>query len=83
MLNSPGTTFAVRYKERVKIEAAIIGGEAAGAAAALTVPADARAETGDLVRPGISHPRATFDKWRKMPLVEDQYSILDIYETHF
>ena len=81
MPGSLGTTFAVRYKERVNIDAAIIGGEAARASAVLTAPADARVKTGDLVRPGIS--RATFDKWRKMPLVEDQYSILDIYETHF
>ena len=49
----------------------------------MTVPADARAEVGDLVRLGISHPCTTFDKWRKMPLVDDQYNVLDVYETCF
>jgi D-serine dehydratase len=49
----------------------------------MTVPPDARVEVGDLVRLGISHPCTTFDKWRKMPLVDDQYNVLDVYESYF
>lgn len=49
----------------------------------MSVPVGARVEVGDLVRVGISHPCTTFDKWRKMPLVDDDYNVLDIYETHF
>jgi D-serine dehydratase len=49
----------------------------------MTVPPDTRVAVGDLVRLGISHPCTTFDKWRKMPLVDDEYNVLDVYETYF
>jgi D-serine deaminase-like pyridoxal phosphate-dependent protein len=43
----------------------------------------AKANIGDLIRLGISHPFTTFDKWRKLPLVDDEYNVLEIYETFF
>jgi D-serine dehydratase len=49
----------------------------------MTLAPDTRAEIGDLVRLGISHPCSTFDKWRKFALVDDEYNVLDTYETCF
>jgi D-serine dehydratase len=49
----------------------------------MTVPPGVRAEIGDLVRLGISHPCTTFDKWRNLPLVDDEYNVLEDYKTYF
>ena len=38
---------------------------------------------GDLVGFGISHPCTTFDKWRAIPIVSDDYTVLEIAETMF
>lgn len=38
---------------------------------------------GDLVALGISHPCTTFDKWRWMPLVDDDYRVLDAVTMQF
>jgi len=38
---------------------------------------------GDLVALGISHPCTTFDKWRWMPVVDDQYNVRDAIVTSF
>lgn len=38
---------------------------------------------GDLVAFGISHPCTTFDKWPLIPVVTDDYRILDLYLTYF
>lgn len=38
---------------------------------------------GDIVGMGISHPCTTFDKWRYIPLVNDQYQIVDLLHTYF
>ena len=38
---------------------------------------------GDLVALGISHPCTTFDKWRWMPVVDDQYNVCDAIVTVF
>jgi len=38
---------------------------------------------GDLVAFGISHPCTTFDKWPLIPVVNDDYQILDLYLTYF
>lgn len=44
-----------------------------------TSHAATRLEIGDLVGFGISHPCTTFDKWRKIVLVNDDYDILGTY----
>ncbi len=31
----------------------------------------------------ISHPCTTFDKWRLVPLVNDQYDVVDCINTFF
>ena len=38
---------------------------------------------GDLIGLGISHPCTTFDKWRLVPLVNDQYDVIDCIQTFF
>ncbi len=38
---------------------------------------------GDLVGFGISHPCLTFDKWRSMAIVDDDYRVLEVANTTF
>lgn len=38
---------------------------------------------GDLVCLGISHPCTTFDKWRAVPLVDDDYRVTSVIRTSF
>ncbi len=38
---------------------------------------------GDLVGCGISHPCTTFDKWRLIPVVDDDYRVIDAIQTFF
>lgn len=45
-------------------------------------PADPLA-VGDLVGFGISHPCTTFDKWRAIPIVDDDYRVVEIANTIF
>jgi D-serine dehydratase len=42
-----------------------------------------RFEVGELVCSGISHPCTSFDKWRVIPLVNDDYDVIDLYLTFF
>ena len=38
---------------------------------------------GERVGLGISHPCTTFDKWHWMPVVDDDYRVVDAITTHF
>jgi D-serine deaminase-like pyridoxal phosphate-dependent protein len=38
---------------------------------------------GELVRLGISHPCTAFDKWRVIPVVDDEYRVVDLLHTYF
>ena len=38
---------------------------------------------GDLVRFGISHPCTAFDKWRHIPVVDEDRRVVDVLETYF
>lgn len=40
-------------------------------------------QVGDLVALGISHPCTTFDKWHWMPIVDDDYRVVDAATMHF
>ena len=40
-------------------------------------------QVGDLVALGISHPGTTFDKWRWMPVVDENYRVCDALVTCF
>ncbi len=45
-------------------------------------PADELA-VGDLIGCGISHPCTAFDKWRLIPVVDDEYTVVDAVATFF
>jgi D-serine dehydratase len=49
----------------------------------LRLPADSALAPGDLVGMGISHPCTTFDKWRVIPVVADDYHVIDAIHTFF
>jgi D-serine dehydratase len=44
---------------------------------------DAGLRVGDRVSLGISHPCTTFDKWRWMAIVDDDWRIVDALVTWF
>lgn len=46
-------------------------------------PEHAALKVGDLVALGISHPCTTFDKWRWMPVVDENYTVCDALVTCF
>lgn len=49
----------------------------------LELPRSVRLEVGDLIGFGISHPCTTFDKWRAIPIVESDGTVVEIAETWF
>ena len=53
------------------------------AEASAPVPAPAPLHVGDRVCLGISHPCTTFDKWRWMPLVDEDCNVIDAITTCF
>jgi len=46
-------------------------------------PSAQQPQVGQLVGSGISHPCTTFDKWRWMPVVDDDYRVVDAVSIHF
>lgn len=38
---------------------------------------------GDLIGFGVSHPCTAFDKWRVIPVVDDDYVVVDVISTYF
>ncbi len=49
----------------------------------LDVPESDDVAVGDLVGLGISHPCTTFDKWRAIPIVDDDYRVVEVARTFF
>lgn len=49
----------------------------------LAVPAGADVVPGDLVCLGVSHPCTNFDKWRVIPVVDDEHRVVDVIHTFF
>ena len=49
----------------------------------LASPGGTVLEPGDLICFGISHPCTTFDKWRVIPVVDDDYHVIDAIHTFF
>lgn len=49
----------------------------------LLLPEEDTLKPGDWVGCGISHPCTAFDKWRYLPLVDDDYCVTDSLETAF
>ena len=44
---------------------------------------DQKISVGDVIGMGISHPCTTFDKWKLIPLVDDDYGVIDLIHTYF
>lgn len=49
----------------------------------LEVPAEAAIRVGDVMTFGMSHPCTIFDKWRVLPLVDDDYRVIRLVHTYF
>ncbi len=49
----------------------------------LQIPGGGDVRVGDLVGCGISHPCTTFDKWRWLPTVDDDYGVIGAIRTYF
>jgi D-serine deaminase-like pyridoxal phosphate-dependent protein len=49
----------------------------------LRVPAGEDLAVGDLVGCGLAHPCTVFDKWRSIPVVDDDYAVLSAVRTYF
>lgn len=49
----------------------------------VAIPPDADLRPGDLVGFSISHPCTAFDRWRVIPVVDDDYAICDAVATFF
>ena len=49
----------------------------------LALDSGAALEVGDMVGCAISHPCTTFDKWRFVPIVDDDYRVVDAITTWF
>ena len=49
----------------------------------MRVPRGAGVKVGDMIGCAISHPCTTFDKWRFLPIVDDQYNVIEAISTSF
>ncbi len=49
----------------------------------LQLPEGTELEPGEVVCFGVSHPCTTFDKWRVIPVVDDDYRVVDAIHTFF
>jgi D-serine dehydratase len=49
----------------------------------LSLPEGTALAPGDLVGFGISHPCTTLDKWRVIPVIDDDYQVIDAIHTFF
>lgn len=49
----------------------------------LSCPIDHQLRVGDILAFNISHPCLTFDKWRKILLINKDYNVIDILDTYF
>ena len=49
----------------------------------MRIPASSPLQLGDMVAFGISHPCLTFDKWQVIPVVDDDYNVIDAVRTFF
>ena len=46
-------------------------------------PGATEVKPGDLIRFGLSHPCTAFDKWRDIPVVDDDHRVVDVLHTYF
>jgi len=51
--------------------------------AMLCFPTTSTLKVGDIIAFGTSHPCLTFDKWRYINVIDDNYTVVDIFDTYF
>jgi D-serine dehydratase len=51
--------------------------------AMMDLPADSPLAVGDMIGCGISHPCTTFDRWQFLPIVDNDYNVVDGVRTFF
>ncbi|CAF3349555.1 unnamed protein product [Rotaria sp. Silwood1] len=49
----------------------------------MSCPSDHNLIVGDIIAFDISHPCLTFDRWRKILLIDNSYTVIDILDTYF
>lgn len=49
----------------------------------MAIGAEDDIQVGDMIAFDISHPCLTFDKWRYLPVLDDNYAIIDVVQTFF
>ncbi|WP_246677375.1 MULTISPECIES: amino acid deaminase [unclassified Mesorhizobium] len=49
----------------------------------MTIPVGSPLQVGDMIGFGISHPCLTFDKWRVMHVVDENYQVVSSVRTYF
>ena len=76
----------VRQGGPVEVSGAGLGGEVTelnDQHAYLRLDAGTSLGPGDLVCLGISHPCTTLDKWRLIPVLDEQDRVIDVVHTFF
>ncbi|MGN6872022.1 MAG: amino acid deaminase [Solirubrobacteraceae bacterium] len=79
----PVPRYAVRDRERppIPVESASISG-LSDQHAHVVIPPTSELGPGDLIGCSISHPCTAFDRWRVIPVVDDDYTICDAILTY-
>ena len=49
----------------------------------LAVEPGAEVAVGEVLRFGLSHPCTAFDKWREIPVIDDDHRVVDVLHTYF
>ncbi|MGH2408349.1 MAG: hypothetical protein ACRDF7_09760, partial [Candidatus Limnocylindrales bacterium] len=49
----------------------------------LALDAAIELEPGDLVGFGTTHPCTTFDRWQVIPILDDDFAVIDVVRTFF
>jgi D-serine dehydratase len=49
----------------------------------LKIAAGDDVQVGDMVGFNISHPCLTFDKWRAIPIVDEEFTVVDVVKAYF
>ena len=81
-LDLPFPLYVYANGEKIELPAAVIK-KMNDQHAYMTINPAQTLNIGDLVCCGISHPCTAFDKWRVLPIVDDEYNVVDLYVTFF
>jgi D-serine deaminase-like pyridoxal phosphate-dependent protein len=76
-------TLRRRSGERLDVTGALVVEQLNDQHAYCRVPAEISIEPGDQVGCGLSHPCTAFDKWRVIPVLDDDDHVIDAVATYF